>query len=393
MNCRINYLYEKFPDNPEFAAHLEKIELEIWNTLKDEKFPRFQYEGINYFTLSPKMSKEYKHQMKVLQGLRDKWGSQELFLMKKLPPFDYSLIQVGIGKIIDEQFKIFNSSNKKEETVTYDEEAYDKYQKIKQSPRPFYLYGTDDARSDVGIDSTIKDRLFDGDIKTDVRTILQKISKNPFFTKLSNKLLENITDKTNLPIYLIPIKELDKEGSRGLYYPDEKIEIAELANFAKRNGDSVVLHEIIHALTVSSLIREDGISNDWYKLFQYVEAIVKEDHYGLKNAEEFAAELFVNGKFIQTLKKYPPSNLKKYKNLWEEILDFFKNLLGFTNESLYDEAVAMLSNIIEQEAQNIRDYEYQRQIEEDFFKGVSFEYDENFEEYNNNFEDNVSCFI
>lgn len=136
MNCRLNYLYERFPNNPDFAAHLEKIELEIWNTLKNENFPRFQYEGVNYFTLSSKNTKEYKHQMKVLQNLRDKWGSQELFLMKKLPPFDYSLIQVGIGKIVDKQFEIFNSQSLDIKEVIendFDEEVFNKYQKIKNT--------------------------------------------------------------------------------------------------------------------------------------------------------------------------------------------------------------------------------------------------------------------
>lgn len=138
MNCRINYLYERFPNNPDFAAHLEKIELEIWNTLKNEGFPRFQYEGVNYFTLSPKMSKEYKQQMKVLQSLRDKFGSTELFLMKKIAPFDYSLIQVGIGKIEEVQRKIFEEnkiSNKGQDNViireTFNEDAFDKFQKMK----------------------------------------------------------------------------------------------------------------------------------------------------------------------------------------------------------------------------------------------------------------------
>lgn len=387
MNCRINYLYERFPNNPDFAAHLEKIELEIWNTLKNEGFPRFQYEGVNYFTLSSKNTKEYKQQMKVLQSLRDKFGSQELFLMKKLPPFDYSLIQVGMGKIEEYQRKIFEKnkiSNKGQNDVvvreTFNEDVFDKFQKMK--PRPFYLKGVNDARNDQSKDESIRERLFENSNKTDVRTILKEIIKNPIYSKIAKKLLDNVTDKTNLPVYLIPVEELDKEGSRGLYFPDKKIEIAENANYVKGKADGVVLHEIIHALTISSLIREDGISNDWYKLWEYAEKMIKEDHYGLKNAEEFAAELFVNGKFIQTLKKYPPSNLNKYKNLWEEILDFIKNLFGFQNESLYDEAVAMLSNIIEQEAQNIKDYEYQKQIEEDFFKGVSFEYDENFERYN-----------
>lgn len=136
MNCRINYLYEKFPNNPEFASHLEKIELDIWNTLKNEGFPRFQYEGINYFTLSPKMSKEYKHQMKVMQNMRDKYGSQELFLMKKLPPFDYSLIQLSISKIEKKEFEKFNNLDKtgQQEVIptssVFNEEAYDRFKKI-----------------------------------------------------------------------------------------------------------------------------------------------------------------------------------------------------------------------------------------------------------------------
>lgn len=135
MNCRINYLYEKFPNNQDFAAHLEKIELEIWNTLKNENFPRFQYEGINYFTLSPKNTKENKHQLKALQNLRDKWGSQELFLMKKLYPFDYSMVQLRMGAIVNKQFEIFNKTVKPVKEIVpviYDENKFDKYQKIKQ---------------------------------------------------------------------------------------------------------------------------------------------------------------------------------------------------------------------------------------------------------------------
>ena len=166
-------------------------------------------------------------------------------------------------------------------------------------------------------------------------------------------MLSLLTKKTNLPVYLRPVKAVD--GGRGIYYApsryykqEERIEIAEFANHRRGNVDYVMLHEIIHAFTYETIQDSSKISEDFYKLFSYAQSVVKEDHYGLRNADEFAAELFANPQFIETLKKYPSSNqFKGYKNLWEEILDFIKNLLGFKNYSLYDESVTLLSNLIQ----------------------------------------------
>lgn len=136
MNCKLNYLYEKFPDNPEFAQHLEQIELSIWKTFKDEKFPTFEYEGKRYYSISPKMSKERKKQMKILQSLRDKYNSPNLFLTKKLYPFDYDLITIRMGTIVSSQKELFDVLQKNkpkkppEEKEAYPsiyEETYEKF--------------------------------------------------------------------------------------------------------------------------------------------------------------------------------------------------------------------------------------------------------------------------
>jgi len=136
MNCKLNYLYEKFPDNPEFAQHLEQIELSIWKTFKDEKFPTFEYEGKRYYSISPKMSKERKKQMKILQSLRDKYNSPNLFLTKRLYPFDYDLITIRMGTIVSSQKELFDVLQKNkpkkppEEKEAYPsiyEETYEKF--------------------------------------------------------------------------------------------------------------------------------------------------------------------------------------------------------------------------------------------------------------------------
>lgn len=327
MNCRLNYLYERFPNNPDFAAHLEKIELEIWNTLKNENFPRFQYEGVNYFTLSSKNTKEYNHQMKVLQELRDKFGSQELFLMKKLPPFDYSLIQVGMGKIVDKQFEIFNNLQ-------------------------LYL--------DSKKDKDLRNKYFPNSNTTTSKEILEKISKsNHPLNVLASHLLKYV-DINNVKISLVEfISEstslLDSKNASAIYIGNEnRIEIKENSIFKGKGSEPTIIHEILHALTQKELERDNQVRKDFEKLFEHSKKLLGEynpitrENYFNADIDEFLVAIFTDSDFINKIKNYPAVEGIKYKNFLEEVFDYILSLFKIKKENLfYEQAYSLATNILE----------------------------------------------
>lgn len=354
MNCKVEYIEQAYRTvHSEFADALTNAHHSIFNRVKQwnnenpkASFTRKESDDSKVrFTFATNGSAAQKKQAKFVQQLNRENPSNN----------DVPVIH-SVGREL--RVNVLRGTN-----------AYWK----KMNTRSSYIDGKDDARGDLKKDVSIKERIFKGKEESTIKEVLLEIQKNPVYSKIASTLLKNTTKTANLPIYLLSKEGLDEKNSRGLYYPSEKIEIAEFANAAKGNMDGVMLHEIIHALTIPLLERNETIAKDWVKLWEYAKDIIEEDHYGLKNEEEFASELFVNSKFILTLKKYPASNQTKYKNLWEEVLTFIKDLLGFQNESLYDEAVAMLSNIIEQEANT----NYQRELEEEVFNKSFVEVDEN----------------
>lgn len=354
MNCKVEYIEQAYRTvHSEFADVLTNAHHSIFNRVKQwnnenpkASFTRKESDDSKVrFTFATNGSAAQKKQAKFVQQLNRENPSNN----------DVPVVH-SVGREL--RVNVLRGTN-----------AYWK----KMNTRSSYIDGKDDARGDLKKDVSIKERIFKGKEESTIKEVLLEIQKNPVYSKIASTLLKNTTKTANLPIYLLSKEGLDEKNSRGFYYPSEKIEIAEFANAAKGNMDGVMLHEIIHALTIPLLERNETIAKDWVKLWEYAKDIIEEDHYGLKNEEEFASELFVNSKFILTLKKYPASNQTKYKNLWEEVLTFIKDLLGFQNESLYDEAVAMLSNIIEQEANT----NYQRELEEEVFNKSFVEVDEN----------------
>lgn len=219
-------------------------------------------------------------------------------------------------------------------------------------------------------DPLVRSKYFrDSDTITD-KEILTKISKSNH--PLANLAKHLIKYTSGIPINLVPeIPILDnREGEiSGKYYNNsgnEYIEIAEFATFKGRGSEPTIIHEVLHSLTAKWL-REVNKESELYKEFdkyyketiqnvgEYIENKTAEElgrnnFYAVKNLDEFIVALFTDGQFIKTLKNIPASEPTKFANRFQELFNFLLSLFGIKqNSSLYSEAFAVASNIIEEQ--------------------------------------------
>ena len=227
-----------------------------------------------------------------------------------------------------------------------------------------------DLPSAYSKDPLVRSKYFrDSDTITD-KEILTKISKSNH--PLANLAKHLIKYTSGIPINLVPeIPILDnREGEiSGKYYNNsgnEYIEIAEFATFKGRGSEPTIIHEVLHSLTAKWL-REVNKESELYKEFdkyyketiqnvgEYIENKTAEElgrnnFYAVKNLDEFIVALFTDGQFIKTLKNIPASEPTKFENRFQELFNFLLSLFGIKqNSSLYSEAFAVASNIIEEQ--------------------------------------------
>ena len=227
-----------------------------------------------------------------------------------------------------------------------------------------------DLPSAYSKDPLVRSKYFrDSDTITD-KEILTKISKSNH--PLANLAKHLIKYTSGIPINLVPeIPILDnREGEiSGKYYNNsgnEYIEIAEFATFKGRGSEPTIIHEVLHSLTAKWL-REVNKESELYKEFdkyyketiqnvgEYIENKTAEElgrnnFYAVKDLDEFIVALFTDGQFIKTLKNIPASEPTKFENRFQELFNFLLSLFGIKqNSSLYSEAFAVASNIIEEQ--------------------------------------------
>jgi hypothetical protein len=226
-----------------------------------------------------------------------------------------------------------------------------------------------DVRDVSSIDSTARQRLFKGKNTIPTSEALLAIintNSNPVIKKTAEFLLNNLPSVRDFPITLLPSGAFPLTNERGVnvkaagvYSGDtQSIEMAEFANFPRGEMDVYVIHEIVHALTYRQARQKGKLSDDLMDLFTYAKSIVKEDHYGLTDFDEFLTEVFSNSAFISTLSKYPPSPKNgQYKNLLEEILAWIRSALKISNsDTLYDEAISLATNIVKENFEYMQKY-------------------------------------
>lgn len=196
----------------------------------------------------------------------------------------------------------------------------------------------------------IRDTYFNGSNETTANDVLVKISnsRHPL-----NKLAAHLLKYLNRNVKINLDERLDVNHG-GVYYRDTDSIIIYGNKKLKKSVEVLLLHEVLHALSSHALFINSQFSKDFRNLH---EAAVRElgeynsktgvGEYSLKNEREFLVGLFTDSSFIIKLQGIAATNSNKYKNLFQEITDYLLSLLKITpNSSLYNEAVALATNII-----------------------------------------------
>ena len=259
---------------------------------------------------------------------------------------------------------------------------FTKEQEVKPSSKQQLSLFNEQSRVNVK-DPKLESKYFSDSKTTTSLDILDKIAKsNHPLNKLAEKL-KKYAAINNVNIELV--NKIKAEGlqdfAAAVYYPiGNNIEILKSASFRGVGSETSILHEILHSLTSNGLRNGDSqIVKDFDALYQHAyknlpiwNEETKTGNYALKNIDEFIVALFTDAQFIKDLQVIAPLNKQKdYKNLFEEIFDYILSLVRITkNNSLYHQAFAVATNIIEEQSVTPRKVEsvgYNARVEDAAF--------------------------
>jgi len=141
------------------------------------------------------------------------------------------------------------------------------------------------------------------------------------------KHLVKYANVLNTEIELVEDNDPRLEKKAAAHYDSKtnKILIKTSVNFKGIGSEPTLLHEIIHALTVKELNNNPNSKEvkELVKLYEHAKKHISSDVYGMKDINEFVAELFTNDDFINQLKDIPAIDSVKYKNLFQEFFVLF----------------------------------------------------------------------
>ena len=208
-------------------------------------------------------------------------------------------------------------------------------------------------------DVNIREKYFKNSDVVKVSEVLNKIAEsNHPLNKLAQHL-KSFADINNTDIALYNQISFNNNPNflSGGYYDiiNNSISIAEFANVKNGQSETILLHEILHALSYKALRNNNEFNKDFKKLYDSTieqlgmyNAESLEGLYGTYTIDEFFVALFTDSKFIKELENLAPIDIKNYNNMFEEIFDYILKLLNITkNSSLYSQAFSVASNILE----------------------------------------------
>lgn len=217
------------------------------------------------------------------------------------------------------------------------------------------------------LDKNIRTKYFAEEETTTDKEILTKIanSSHPLnqLAKHLIKYTKGVSVKLVPEIIVIDPQTNKEKNSAGLYKQidlfTEEIQINEFVRFRGMGVEPTIIHEVLHSLSVTwlnNINQKDPLYLEFKKYYsealqtKELQSLNKTDGYGLANEREFLVALFTDAKLISALKEIPASEPTKYKNRLEEIFNFILLLFKIKeNSSIYSEAFAVASNIIEEQ--------------------------------------------
>lgn len=197
-----------------------------------------------------------------------------------------------------------------------------------------------------------------------LKDVLEKVSQsNKTMSTLAKKLLDKIDGVEKVAVEYISNEEFRKikgavvhsKSTSALYLPNQN-KIVVNVEYVNKYPETTILHEILHAITYHYIRTNDTIAREWQELYNKVKKQFEGDSlyesHALRNADELLTAVFTNANFIKALAT-KPSLLAQRATLWDDIKNFFKNILGLNNieRTLYDDVFEKASEVIDASVQ------------------------------------------
>lgn len=188
----------------------------------------------------------------------------------------------------------------------------------------------------------------------DILDILAKLSKGRGY------FLGDIKVKIEIPtLFYDSITKTysnSRYKNRRAYYDaaTKTIYINANANYTNGNSNSVIMHEIMHALTVDRILNNDNLKQEFLKLINEYREAFPNEYWELTNEhfiEEFIADVWSKKSTIEKLKKLQYKGDKHKSSLWDKIVNFFKSILfkGAVKDSMFEQASNLLVDLLNQD--------------------------------------------
>lgn len=211
-------------------------------------------------------------------------------------------------------------------------------------------------------DVNLREKYFKNSEVKKVSDVLGAIGESNHPLNTLAKRLTKFSNINNADIALEDVEGFNPNGSfvSSAYYDiySNKIRMAEFGNVTNGSAETLLLHEILHALSYKALRKGGNYNKDFQKLYEH--SIQQLGFFNTANLtgpyanytiDEFFVALFTDAKFIKQLSELAPIDVKNYSNLLEEIIDTILNLLKINKgDSVYAQAFAVASNILQEES-------------------------------------------
>ena len=214
------------------------------------------------------------------------------------------------------------------------------------------------AKRDTRLDSLFKKQRVNG--KVTVTDLISLIDSNSEFSSVI-ELLKTKKDGRK-PLLLSGVKVVLSEGDmhdvfkgrRAFYDSSTKtIHINTLSLFNNGNADSVILHEILHSITVNRILGNQNLRRKFdaiiteYKKHFYTSRYSKNslnNEYSSHYMEEFIADIWSNRRLIEQLKSIKSTSKL---TLWDKIKRFFTKIFAGSDGTLMADASDALYRLLD----------------------------------------------
>lgn len=217
---------------------------------------------------------------------------------------------------------------------------------------------------DTRVQSLYEKQLENGDLKiTDILSFINEDSDYyPIVKMLSSEkknrgsLLAGVKIKIDDSIAVPSVRSKYSDGTstRRAYYDasTKTIHINAAARFKDGKSDSVIMHEILHAITVDKILNNPKLQQEFEDIIdEYISKNLDERFkYGKEvqhRIEEFIADVWSNTETINKLKN-TKSSRDVNLSLWDKIKNFFTGIFkDMSSDSLFAEASVKINELLD----------------------------------------------